>query len=653
MILGGSVYQGAIFKHILSIGYEFESHDITKLSLHETKKWLINSDLTLRTLKEKMKTGNIKAIHRSNYLEIRIPIHKEGAAQEDVVGEHIMQAAEEENVEDIDEDKEKEIWENESYKEYFSENRKSDIREWQLQPRVAFNVTNDQGEIGLDDILKEKCASLDIHKNDMYVYRAKTKTQGVLKDYKIKFTEDITKDCESFSGVEYIVTYYEPQNPRRENANIIMETYADACSRILDHISDLEVVSGQLVIDKKESYDQKGYYQPIAYLDEEMIRKLYKKPNTNLYYMDIYDDIDTDKNTLKKFEDIEFIPQMTFRCKTENAINIMKHMLKPEQKELISLISGRERIPYDEDIDGFLAEDYETIQIIEGIVDNLIIEFNKTHENVIAVDTVIGQRFKTYVFFIFFKLYNFIVNHSKILSGEDYLKDQLTFASRHGNYDFYLVIKDMFKNHYKIENVEEIYNFFYQPEILKVIYDNMKNPPDNPADEDYTEQGDYKYEGAFVYNNVITEKEDPNYGNPLYSIGSYFKYFEDPVDASEEFKPEHDWLIVSKKDTYSTTFELKNDEILLENRLFRYEIEYVLNMLIGAPSNEGIVTIGGMRDIVKHIDRKYNLGIENKMMFTKRPFKAQFTGGRTRKYNKKARFTQKKTKKNQRKTKKQ
>jgi len=700
MILGGSLYQSAIFKDILSIGYEFESHDITKLSLHENKKWLINSDLTLRTLKDRKSTKTITEQANSKYLKTRIPIHKNGRTKQQIYDEYdkkngavptegvtepVVKQEEEEEDEDEGEDegedeeakalreyfeiyaheiadeKQEEhnmeklkLWENESYLEYFSENRKTDFRsDINGTQLVAFNVTNDQGEIDLDALLKEKCAELGIHKNDMYIFRAKTKTQGVFEDYKLKFSEDIAKDCESLSGVEYIITYFEPQNPRKPNANIIVETYIDACSRILDHLGDLEVVSGQLVIDTTTDKNT-GHYQPIGFLDEIMKRKLYHKKNTNLYYMDTYDDINT--QSLINFDDIEFIPQMTFRCKTENAIEIMKHMLNPEQKELISLVSDKVHIEYSEEVDGFLKEDLETIQIIEGIVDGLITEFNKTHENIINIVTVIGKRFKTYVFFIFFKLYNFIINHSSILSGKDYLKDQLSFASRHGNYDFYLIVKKMFAEQYKVTDIAEIQGFFYQPAILNVIYDKVNNREAVP-DEDYTEEGDYIYEGAFVNNNEITDKNDPNYGNPIYSISSYFKYFEDPIDdIDSDIKPERDWLIYSKKDTYTTTFELKNDEILLENRLFRNEIEYVINMLTGSEYSEGIITIGGMRDIVKKIDKIYNLGIKKKMMFAKEPFKAQFTkkngGSRTKKVNNKLRVTRKKTKTSQRKTKK-
>ena len=47
---GGSLKQNKIFSKILSIGYEFETDDITKLSLHSNDHTLVNSDLTLRTL---------------------------------------------------------------------------------------------------------------------------------------------------------------------------------------------------------------------------------------------------------------------------------------------------------------------------------------------------------------------------------------------------------------------------------------------------------------------------------------------------------------------------------------------------------------------------------------------------------------------------
>ena len=737
--IGGSLYQSPVFNDILSIGYEFETHDLTKLSLHENNKWLINSDFTLRVLKERKEVGNIvETDPRDKYITVRIPIHRhmeqkggegEGVEEEGEDEEEGGEEDEEELMRQLQEEYGKEYeldkisqWENEKYKDYVNENRKTDFKTkalsissptligflkeakdkclpgsvvifpsdpkyskvlldeavknesaelksflankvyWQgagtatgqsvvedkaqsviedkaqsvvedkaqnkanegpftatitcVKKLVAFNITNDLGETGFDEILGKYCKNMKIHKNDMYAFKEKLERNQKQKLFKFKFAEPL-KDCEVFSGVEYIITYYEP----KRGPNLVLETYIDACSRIIDHLSDLKVREGQLLVDIRSDYEKTGYYSPVGVLDEKNKRRIYKKPNTNLYYMDIYDDKNT--RTTKSFEQMEFIPQMTFRCDSKNALPIMREILKANQSEILTLITRENKFKRPE-LDLYFVKEVEVIDIIDNMVNKLFARYNERNTSRhIAIDTDIGIRLKTYVFFIFFKLFNFIVNHSKILSGEDYLKDNLTFASRHTNYDFYVRIKEIFRDQYTITDAAEIHSFFYQPDILDVIYESLNEK--DPGEGDFTEDGDYKFEDAF---NVKTELDisDPNYGNPLFSLSSYFKHFEEPKDDPEsKFKAENDWLISAKKDISSTTFELTGDIMLMENRIFRYEIEYLLNILVGTTMDDGIVNIGQMRDVVSKVDRIYNFGAKKSMMFSKEPFKPQFT----------------------------
>jgi hypothetical protein len=54
------------------------------------------------------------------------------------------------------------------------------------------------------------------------------------------------------------------------------------------------------------------------------------------------------------------------------------------------------------------------------------------------------------------------------------------------------------------------------------------------------------------------------FGNPLYSISSYFSHFE-KNDVDEETK---DWLVLNRIDEKSTKFELNADTIIIEFRDF-------------------------------------------------------------------------------------
>lgn len=712
--MGGSLYQSPVFNDILSIGYEFETHDLTKLSLHENNKWLINSDFTLRVLKERKEVGNIvETDPRDKYITVRIPIHRHMAQKggndkgEDEESETWSDAGNEEegkgedgnegNEEEVDEEelmrqlqeeygKEFELdklaqWENETYKDYVNENRKTDFKTKEFSissptligflkeakdkcvmfspgsvvifpssPRyskanleeaiknegkelksflankvyyqsettspasdsassdltsftatitcvkklVAFNITNDLGETGFDEILGRYCKSMKIHKNDMYVFKEKVERNQKQKVFKFKFAEPL-KDCEVFSGVEYIITYYEP----KRGPNLVLETYIDACSRIIDHLSDLKAREGQLLVDIREDYEKTGYYSPIGVLDEKNKRRIYKKPNTNLYYMDIYDDKDT--VAPKSFDKMEFIPQMTFRCDSKNALPIMREILRANQAEILALITRENKFERPE-LELYFQRDVEVIDLVDNMVTKLFERYNEKNAGTnkyIDLGADIGSRLKTYVFFIFFKLFNFIVFHSKILSGEDYLKDNLTFASRHTNYDFYLRIKDIFRTQYNVTDATELHSFFYQPDILDVIYERLNDM--DPGEGDYTEDGDYKFEDAFNVNTEL-EPSDTHYGNPLFSLSSYFKHFDVPKDdPASKYKTENDWLIAAKKDISSTTFELTGDIMLMENRIFRYEIEYLLNILAGTKLADGIVSIGEMRDVVKKV----------------------------------------------------
>jgi hypothetical protein len=97
------------------------------------------------------------------------------------------------------------------------------------------------------------------------------------------------------------------------------------------------------------------------------------------------------------------------------------------------------------------------------------------------------------------------------------------------------------------------------------------------------------------------EKTDKNYGNPAVSFLSYFKYFENPAS-----KKNHDWLVASKLDSYSTTFDLKNDEVLTENRFFRYEISLLLRNILNKNFSKDSITVKEMHELVYELYKKTN-----------------------------------------------
>jgi len=535
MSIGGGLNSHETFKNILSIGYEFETHDLAKLSLHKNGRTLINSDTSLRGIKERTKTGDVKSVD-NNYLLVKIPIKLDNS--DTGVGEEETEMNEQqkeflEEFEDLKEDKTGDPKE-ESFLEYLNENRKGDNIE-----TTKFQDTNDIGDLGFGDMLESECEDLSIPKNEMYYFKSKSG-----KMYDIKFSEGMEL-CKTFSGLEFVVTYYKP---KQKNSNIVVDTFVDACSRIIDHFGNLKKINGTLVIKK-----DKNKFKTIGALEGN--RHLYNKPGTNLFYLDTYDSEywwEAGRGTRTPYNMDGFIPQMTFKSKAMHTLDIIKELVNKDDRFTVGRSSIKEhKIVYDEVI------------IIEKMVDKIIAVFNSTSKRKISEANNMGKTLKFYLFLFFYKLVIYVENHKKLVSEADaYLKDHLSFSSRHLNYTLYSRIKEIMAKHYGISTTKELVAVLYQPEILKQMYEVH-------GIEQY-ESSEYK--DAHV---IDLPKRSKNYGNPMYSLRSYFEYFEDPIKKKKgdpDYESKNDWFYDSGLDIYSTTFELKNDEVLIENRFFRFEI---------------------------------------------------------------------------------
>jgi len=589
---GGDLGADAAFKKILSIGYEFECSDLAKLSLHSNKKTFINSDLALRILKEKVDRKSIKYVDDPHYLHVRIPIHKKGSdtlvmtdAEEEEDEDEFLKELKEEFPEEYEEEiKQKkqielEKKENESYLEYFFENRKTDNKE-----TVKFFITNDLAETAFNKMLKEKCKGLTIPKNDMYFFKT---NKGKL--YDIKFSEEIATSeyCDSFSSVEFVATYY---SPKRDYANVIMDTFVDACSRVIDHMGDVKKIKGELVMhdNKKTHYTKSG---PLG-----KDRCLYHKPGTNIFYMDTYDDEELEE--LQTLGDARLVPQMTFRSKAQDSLAIMKEILQLHGK-----VKKGKSVAKD------MIYEMNTVLFVETQVDDLIKGHNEISKKKIDLSTIIGNTLKLYLFLIFYKLNMFILNHVSIFTKEGYLKDFLTFSSRHSNGTLFERAKEILREHYGIETAAQVYNFLNKPKIIQNFYEKEEDAEDE--EHDFDEDGNYKYN----YDAQVTDlpEDDPNFGNPLFSMISYFKYLE---------SKESDWLRDAKYDVFSTTFELKSDEVLLENRYFLYEINFYLKNNTTSKFSERNLTFRNMHSIVNNF---YGSKMKNMMTLSKHPSKQRVT----------------------------
>jgi hypothetical protein len=514
MIFGGSLKSNEIFKKILSIGFEFETSELMKFSLHPTKKILINTDTSIKILNEKINDGDAKIIDE-HYIS------------------HVLTKLSKEELEKMDEDeldyyKNFHYDESETFKEYFFENLKKNDKN-----NVQFQITNDYSQnVFVDDIFKE-CENLSIDKNKMYYLKftkntksnssnitsSERKSSLITTIYDLNFLSDDTQ-CNNFSCVEYVITYY---NPLISN-NIIINQFIDACKRINYHIDDLiETDNVKLYIAENDDMEN--------YVNIKNNLYLFSKPNTNLYYL-------TTKSI--NLDDITFTPQMTFRSNAMDTVDILKQIIKNE-------VSYKNH-----------KEIYDNFNLIYKYFENISDIANNMLSGVsININDDIGKILHCYIFLILYKLNIFIINKEYIISGEDYLKDFLIFLSRHSNKSLYDRVKEIVIEKYDEKKFNKL---FYQTNILKQIY-YLKNT---------------NTKNKSVYENNISDKTHPNYGNPSISLMSYFEH----IDNNEK-----DWLSLSNYDNFSNVFNLVNDEVLLENRRFHKEIAMYLKYNVDSRFN--------------------------------------------------------------------
>lgn len=576
---GGNLSAAVTFKKIISLGYEFETSEISKLSLHHNKKTFINSDIAPRVLPEREERESIKRID-DNYISVRIPIGVDiSKIEEEYAPGQTPEGLDEEELEEYEENRILEKWakkENDEYLDYFYEYRKGDNHN-----SLQFQITNDLGESEFGSMLSSFCDHVNKPKNDLYFFKTK---KGKVLD--IKFSEEIAKkgECSTFSGVEFVITYF---NPKRDNANAIVDTFIDAISRIVDHFGNLKTIEGTLLID-----DGKKTPTTIGYLEGN--RLLYHKLNTNLYYMQTYDSFGSlDENGKLKLEtmsDVVFAPQMTFKCKASDALEIMTEILRPSPEYKIgkSSISSQKKV-------------FKTIELINDITEKLFEKYNEVSEHNINISTGMGKTLKTYVFLIIYKMFMFFEGHIKIMSGKDYLKDHLVFNSRHGNYDLYERIKEIFEEEYDLDGTIEAQTLFENVEILAPFFLNeLKDGKENDNyKDDYDTNGKYKYGDDFYLRDL--PETDENYGNPLYSVKTYFRYLE----SNKE-----DWLREAQYDKFSTSFDIVNDEILIENRWFRYAISLYLRNNIDPNIHSDYLKV---KDMIKIVSKAYPIEKIKKM----------------------------------------
>lgn len=562
---GGIITESDVLKHIISIGYEFETHDLAKLSLHEDK-YLINSANKTGDLVEDLKFDK-------NYFtyEATLDLDKDTDSSFFESSESkpsIRNTAPTVNSGEIDAE----------FSEYMLEPRPKDGK----NTKVA--ITNDLANSAFIIMLNKRCRGREEQKNALYVFKSRNNGQA----YKIKFDSDMRKvSCGSFSGLEIVITYYKP----KIGPNIIVETFADACERIVSHLSNLKEHRGDLFMANKT---KSGF----TALGKIPYRKLYHKEGTNLYYLETYDSPYI--NTRMDMSKVIFRPQMTFCSNIEHVYDVITHLLNLPTPKSNSKYSGQ--------IHTVFAASTIYEELMETCVIPLIEDFNemnkkneKTQNYIIDVQTQFGKIMRNYLFLMYIKIDAYISYFEKqseqelagINAEKQYFKNYLFMLVRHSNYELYTRMKYHMKKQFGTTNKQTIAlvkQLMYNKEhLLNYVYH------DTPE----------------IFVTRLT-KTDANYGDPKVSMESYFDFFENPKD-----KEQHDWLIHSDIDGESTMYPLKGDNMIIETRVFVGDaMYYFTKTLKKRTTSNGHFTLKQMADVVAEVKKKpiqnIIMGLDNK-----------------------------------------
>jgi hypothetical protein len=494
---GGDIDNRNGLKYILSIGYEMESGNLSKLTKTDV---VDNPD--------------------------DIILYNTDTARKDILT--FKQLSESEEFDILDDElisRMEEIVEEDAY----DDNN-------QIDKNIIFNITSDISETTFTKRLDKICDGT-ANVNDLYFFRT---LYG--EKYNINFIFREPKACDIWSGVEWLFTYLKPE----QGPNIIVNTYTNALSNLIRHLSDLEEIEGNLIMNTEH-----GEF----ILDKPDIRSLYHKPNTNLHYLQTH--LLDKKLTI---DDVCFTSQMTFSCNVENILIVMKTLIK-DNHNLI------ERIHDDSE------HKYSVLENLEICIQKLIESYNLKNETFKLIITKnnakIMKKFIGYLALFMFKLSRFY-NHflMKPVEKRKYLKDSLFFNARHGNYNLYKEMKQKLKQIFgpQLGNDEVNAN-----NILANIIQKLIIQPE-VLNQYFIAPSTKVRKNVFSPNNLLV-KNERRYGDPEFSLISYLKFFEDPSDFEENnYEGQiiyYDWLEFDKIDLFSTKMDLVDDIVLIEYRGFQ------------------------------------------------------------------------------------
>lgn len=404
---------------------------------------------------------------------------------------------------------------------------------------IVFYITNDIANSPFVKELSKICSAGEETtseiKNELYKFRMENDSaEKEDKNIKFLFWNDKVH-CSVFSDVEWIFTHYKPVKSK----SIIIDTFFISVRNLIRHLDELISTTGELILTPEEEDD--------IIVKHPNTRVLFHKPESNLYYLQT----DNYKEPLV-VDKICLASQMTFSTHISDLFSVLKQLTTDSFKTIPSI---------QEKFDDILT----FLNMIEYLSQELMKGFNETYPDdaIKSTNKILYKSIKNYLGMLFYKLHIYInyyaVDKKENKSG--YLKDYLTFNSRHSNYVLYNGLKKCLTEYYSNTKTEKeiihiIRNLILQQSILEeFLLEDKSNVQKN----------------AFSPTNIL-KKKHKQYGNPSYSLYSYLQFFEEPLeyknDEDYDNRNVSDWLVYKDIDIYSTPMELKDDIVLTEFRGF-------------------------------------------------------------------------------------
>lgn len=501
---GGNIHKRFVFENIISIGYEFETSSLSKLTMITNYNEELNAD-------EKLLLNTDTA---------RKDLDKFNSVQDD------KEEDEEENPDYVI--RQEELIDVDAY-----ENGK-------VNPNISFLITNDIANTRFVKQLNHLCEDYNANKDNLYYFRTNNN-----ETYKINFIFwEEEPPCGVFSNTEWILTYYKP----KQSSNVIMETFTNAISNLLLHVNQLTKIKGNLLF-HSENED--------LLIEKPKERVLFHLPNTNLYYLQ--SDYLSNKPEFE-IDDICIVPQMTFSAHISNVYMIMKQMANDSLKTIDTNAKKFENL-----LEVLNKVDYCVKELVNKYNTNSSTKHKLISNS--AKQNILIKSIQNYLRLILYKLFNYYNSYLQNPNIK-YFKDTLSFNCRHSNYTLYVALKECMIELLSdsMENANENLNdiaiqiireIIIQPSVLNShLLNNVKNVRKNAFNiQNVLDKENQNYGNpSYSLISYLQFFEDP-------VINDYNLDIEDNI-------LHYDWLEYKSIDTFSSKMQLKNNIVMLEVRSF-------------------------------------------------------------------------------------